>query len=173
MGRRREQRRALRGTRGVLLALSNAGLAITAHALAGHGLPDTSLTVILTGFVGWMGAALAEKTKGPLGVLSVLATAQVAMHLVLSGLMGHPVPSPGMVLAHAAATSATAFLLAHAEELLLAAASSLRVLLPVVWRPAPVPAGAVGVPSPFKGDTPLLSVLLRRVHGRRGPPARS
>lgn len=164
----------MRSARGVLLAVSNAGLAITAHALAGHGLPDTSLVLSLTGFVGWLGAALAEKTKGPLRILSVLATAQVGMHLVLSGLMGHHlVPSTGMVLAHAAATSVTAFLLAHAEAMLLAAASSLLVLLPVVWRPGPVPAGAVGVPVRSAGETPLLSVLLRRVHGRRGPPTRS
>lgn len=174
MSRRRKQRDALHSARGPLLAASNGGLAITAHALADHGLPNASLTLILTVLVGWIGAALAEKTKGPLGVLSVLAAAQVGMHVVLSGPMGHElVPSAGMVLTHAAATSVTAFLLAHAEAMLLAAASSLLLLLPVVWRPAPVPAGVVGVPVGPAADMPLLSVLLRRVHGRRGPPARS
>jgi hypothetical protein len=173
VSRGREQRHALRSARGVLLAVSNGGLAITAHALANHGLPDTSLTLVLTGFVGWIGAALAERTKGKLGVVSVLVTAQIGMHVVLSGLMGDLVPSAGMVLAHAVATLVTAFLLAHAEAMLLAAASSLLVLLPVVWRPAPVPAGVAGVPVPCAADGSLLSVLLCRVHGRRGPPARS
>ncbi|WP_342668905.1 hypothetical protein [Amycolatopsis taiwanensis] len=173
MSRRQKQRHALHRMRGVLLTFSNAGLAITAHTLAGGGLPDTSLTLVLTGLLGWIGAALAEKTKGPLGVLTVLATAQLGMHLVLGGLMDHLTPSAGMILTHAAATSVTAFLLAHAESMLLAAAAGLLLILPVVWRPAPVPPGAAGVPVRSPGDTPLLSVLLRRVHGRRGPPARS
>lgn len=161
--------------RGVLLTFSNAGLAITAHALAGGGLPDTSLTLVLTGIVGWIGAALAEKTKGLLGILTVLASAQLTMHLVLGTLMSHLVPSAGMVLTHTAATSMTAFVLAHAESMLLAAGSSLLLLLPAVWRltPVPAPPNVTGVPVRSPGHTPLLSVLLRRVHGRRGPPTRS
>lgn len=159
--------------RGGLLALASAGLAISAHALAGGGPPDTAATLILTGLVGWTGASLAERTRGPAGVLAVLGTAQVAMHLVLSGLMAHAAPSGGMIVAHAAATAVTAVVLTHAETMLLAAAASVLLLLPVVWRPAPVPAGPTPVPIRATEDKPLLSVLLRRIHGRRGPPARS
>jgi hypothetical protein len=157
--------------RGGLLALCSAGLAITAHALADGGLPDTSLTLVLTALIGWTGAALAEKTKGPLGVLAVLGVAQLAMHLVLTELMGHmSAPRPEMYLAHAAATVVTAGLLAHAESMTRLAVARLWLLLPVVWRPAPVAAGPDLVPVPPPADTPTLSVLLRRVHGRRGPP---
>jgi hypothetical protein len=159
--------------RGVLLAVSSGGLASTAHALAGGGAPDTALTLLLTMLVGWTGAGLAEKTRGPLGVLAVLGGAQVAMHLVLSGMMSHGLPSPGMVLAHAGATAATALLLSHAESLLLAAAAGIRRLLPVVHRCLPVPAGPAPVPIRSTGNTALFSVLVRRVYGRRGPPVHS
>jgi hypothetical protein len=159
--------------RGVLLAVSSAGLAITAHALAGGGAPDTALTLLVTVLVGWIGAGLAEKTRGPLGVLAVLGGAQVAMHLVMSGLMSHGLPSWGMVLAHAGATAATALLLTHAESVLLAAAASIRRLLPVVHRCVPVPAGPAPVPISTTGGTSLISELVRRVHGRRGPPVHS
>lgn len=160
--------------RGGLLALSSAGLAITAHALADGGLPDTSLTLVLTVLIGWTGAALAEKTKGPLGVLVVLAVAQVAMHLVLTELMGHmSSPPPQMYLAHAIATVLTAGLLAHAEAMTRVAVAALRLLLPVVWRPAPVAGVPATTPVSPAADRPVLSVLLRRVHGRRGPPRHS
>jgi hypothetical protein len=154
-----------------LVALSSAGLAITAHALAGGGLPDTSLTLLLTALVGWIGAALTEKTEGPIGVLAVLGAAQLGMHLVLTVLMGHMGPvHADMYLAHAGATVLTAALLTHAESMLRAAAASLWLLLPVVWRPAPVPTGPAPVPVPSPQKTLHISVVLRRVHGRRGPP---
>ncbi|SFJ56705.1 hypothetical protein SAMN05421835_106271 [Amycolatopsis sacchari] len=172
MNRPRARHGASRVARGALLALSSAGLAITAHALADGGLPDTALTLLLTALIGWIGSALAERTRGPLGVLAVLGTAQLAMHLVLTGLMDHGTATPGMYLAHAVATALTAGLLSHAESMLRVGVARLWLLLPVVWHPAPVAAGPVPVPVPAP-DVPLVSVLLRRVHGRRGPPARS
>jgi hypothetical protein len=171
--KRRDERAVLRTVRGALLALSSAGLAITAHVLADGRVPDTALTLLLTVLVGWIGAALAEKTKGPVGVLAVLGIAQVAMHLVLGGLMADGLPSAGMVAAHGVATFSTGLVLTHAESMLLAAAAGLWLLLPVVWRSAPVPAAPAAVPVRTPSAVPLLSVLLRRVHGRRGPPAHS
>jgi hypothetical protein len=160
--------------RGCLLALASAGLAMTAHALAGGGLPDPPITLLLTALVGWTGAALAEQTRGPLGVLAVLGAAQLGMHLVLTELMGHSCAARAdMYLAHAGATVLTAVLLSHAESMLRSAAASLWFLLPVWWRPAPVPAGPAPVPVLAPAETPLVTVVLRRVHGRRGPPCRS
>ena len=157
--------------RGCLLAFSSAGLAITAHALGHGGMPDTALTVLLTVLIGWTGAALAEKTTGPLGILAVLGTAQLAMHGVLTELAGHLGHNgPGMYLAHAAATAVTAVLVAHAESMLRIAAARLRLLLPVVWRPAPVPDGPVSAPVLNAPAPPLVWIVLNRVHGRRGPP---
>jgi hypothetical protein len=104
-------------------------------------------------------------------VLAVLGTAQLAMHLVLTELMDHATPAGAdMYLAHAGATVLTALLLAHAESMVRWAAASLRLLLPVAWHPAPIPAGPVPVPVLAPAGTPPVSVLLRRVHGRRGPP---
>ncbi|KAA9166923.1 hypothetical protein FPZ12_000695 [Amycolatopsis acidicola] len=160
--------------RGGLLALSSGGLAVTAHALGGGGCPDTALTLLLTCLVGWIGAALAEKTRGPLGVLAVLGTAQLGMHLVLTELMAHHGPThAAMYLAHAMATVLTGLLLAHAETMLRGAAATLWLLLPVVWRAAPVSAGPDLAPVPSPENTPLIGVVLNRVHGRRGPPRNS
>ncbi|WP_407652809.1 hypothetical protein [Amycolatopsis cynarae] len=157
-----------------MLAVSSAGLAMTAHALAGGGMPDTALTLLLTALVGWTGAALADRTRGVFGLLAVLGVAQLGMHLVLSSLMSHQTaPGTGMYLAHAGATVLTGLLLAHAESMLQAAVAGLRLLLPVLRGPLPVPPGPVPVPLPAPGDTPLVSVVFRRVHGRRGPPVRS
>ncbi|HVV13473.1 hypothetical protein [Amycolatopsis sp.] len=168
------QHTVLRTVRGCLLALSSGGLAITAHALGGGGFPDASLTLLLTALVGWTGAALAEKTRGPLGVLAVLGSAQLAMHLVLTELMDHHGPvHAAMYAAHAAATVLTGLLLAHAETMLRAAAATLWLLLPVVWRSAPIPAGPDLAPAPAPENTPLITVVLSRVHGTRGPPAHS
>ncbi|TNC27475.1 hypothetical protein FG385_09670 [Amycolatopsis alkalitolerans] len=155
--------------RGGLLALCSAALAITAHALADGGMPDTALTVVLTVLIGWIGAALAEKTSGLLGVLTVLGVAQVAMHLLLCVVMGHmAMPGPGMYLTHAVATACTAALFSHAESMMGIAVARLWLLLPIVWHAAPV-AGAP-ILAPAAPDIPALPVLLNLAHRRRGPP---
>lgn len=143
---------------------------MSAHALAHGGLPDTALTLLLTGLVGWIGAALADRTRGPLGLLGVLGLAQAGMHVVLGELMGHGGEHVAMYLAHAVATLLTAVIQAHAESMLRVAVARLRLLLPVGWRQAPVTGRPVAriVAPPI--DAPVLTVLLRRVHGRRGPP---
>jgi len=160
--------------RGVLLALSSAGLAVTAHALADGELPNTALTLLLTALIGWTGAALAEKVRGPLGILVILGLAQAGMHLVLTELAGHGgAAHSDMYLTHAVATAITALLVARAEWMLRVAVARLGLLPLVVWRPAPVPAGPVPAPVPHAPDTPLTSVVLKRVLGRRGPPSYS
>ncbi|NKQ53381.1 hypothetical protein HFP15_10860 [Amycolatopsis sp. K13G38] len=157
--------------RGVLLASSSAGLAVTAHALADGELPNTALTLLLTALVGWTGSALAEKVRGPLGILAVLGVAQAAMHLVLTELAGHMGPAHAdMYLTHATATAVTALLVARAEWMLRVAVSRLGLLPLVVRGQPPVPAGPAPAPVVCAPDVPLMSVLLKRVHGRRGPP---
>lgn len=169
--------------RGGLLGASSGALAVTAHALGDGGFPDASLTVVLTVLIGWTATALAAKTKGLPGILVVLGTGQLVMHFVLTVLMTHaehaaaaPVVINGgkMTAAHVGATVVTALLVTRAEALLRAAAGVMRMLLPVVWLPVPVPAAA---PKPTllfpPGTGELTGVLLRRVHGRRGPPVHS
>ncbi|WP_406639938.1 hypothetical protein [Amycolatopsis sp. WGS_07] len=170
-------RGALAAVRGGLLALSSASLAVTAHAAADGGLPDPALTLLLTGLLGWTATALAGRARGPLGTVAVLGGGQLVMHLVLTTLGGHDpsgaAPSDGwaMTAAHAVATLLTALVLARADAMLLAVLHVVRVILPLLVRPLPVPAAAGGVARPRAVRVvPLLSVELRRVRGRRGPP---
>ncbi|WP_240323332.1 hypothetical protein [Amycolatopsis ruanii] len=170
MSRRPRRHGALRSVRGVLLAFTSGGLAVSAHALAHGGVPDTALTLLLVLLVGWIGTALADRTRGPLGVLTVLGAAQLLMHVVLDELMPHPASMPGaMLAAHVAATLLTGLLLAYAEALLHVAAARLALLLPVLFGPLPPP-----VPLPaalaLAPGVPQVLVLLSRMHARRGPP---
>ncbi|MFE3174549.1 hypothetical protein ACFXPA_44270 [Amycolatopsis sp. NPDC059090] len=171
-------RGALAAVRGGLLALSSASLAVTAHAAADGGLPDPALTLLLTGLLGWTATALAGRARGPLATIAVLGGGQLVMHLVLTTLGGHD-PSGAaaapdgwaMTAAHAVATLLTALVLARADAMLLAVLRVVRVILPLLIRPLPVPVAAAGIARPrAAGAVPLLSVELRRVRGRRGPP---
>lgn len=171
---------ALRVVRGLLLATASAALAITAHALADGEIPNPSLTLLLTALIGWVSTALADRTTGLPGILAVLGSAQVVMHFVLTELAGHAQTHGGsgvidgtlpMTGAHALAVLGTAVLLARAEALLRVAVASLRLLLPVVFSPAPVRGGPIRPvtvhPELGAGAIP---VFLRTVLGRRGPP---
>ncbi|WP_116044638.1 hypothetical protein [Amycolatopsis palatopharyngis] len=164
--------------RGILLAIASAALAITAHAVADGGLPNTALILLLTVLIGWVSTAMAEHTRGPAGILAVLGCAQLLMHLALSELVvshgtnaAPEYDASAMTAAHVVATVFTALILARAESALLAAAASVRLLLPIFWRPAPVPAAAplptIALPQ---GSTLVVSVLVPRVLGLRGPP---
>jgi len=156
--------------RGVLLALCSGGLAVSAHALAHGGVPDTAITLLLVALVGWTGTALADRTRGPLGVLAVLGPAQLLMHIVLGELMSHASSPPlPMTAAHAGATLVTALVLAHAEAALRIAAARLALLLPVLFGPVRTEPPPLAAPAPAPGVA-LLSVLVSRMHGRRGPP---
>ncbi|MBK1784482.1 hypothetical protein [Prauserella cavernicola] len=167
-------RAALPTARGVLLATSSAALAISAHGSADGEFPHLTTTILLTAVIGWAATAAADRTRGVAGVLLVLGSAQLAMHLVLTELSDHAAGGMGMTLAHVVATVVTALLLAHAESMLLAAVATLYLFLPLVWSAPPVPSATPGrtVVRPA-GGVAFAEVLLRRVHGRRGPPVLS
>ncbi|MFF4598241.1 hypothetical protein [Amycolatopsis sp. NPDC001319] len=179
MSTRTRHRGALAAARGGLLAASSASLAVTAHGVADGGLPDPALTVLLTGLLGWTGTALAGKARGRLATIAVLGAGQLVMHLVLTTLAGHDGhPAAGwasgwtMTASHAVATLITALLLARADALLLAVLHVVRAVLPLLTPPQPVPAGAaVALPPRPSRSVAILDVELRRVRGRRGPPA--
>ncbi|AXB48876.1 hypothetical protein A4R43_28890 [Amycolatopsis albispora] len=163
-----------------MLAPASAALAITAHALADGQFPNLSLTVLLTALIGWVSTALADRTTGLPGILTVLGPAQLVMHFVLTELGGHATEHSGtgvisgtlpMTAAHTLAVLGTAVLLARAESLLRVVLASLRLLLPVSWTPAPVRGRAIRPvtvhPELSAGPVP---VFLRTALGRRGPP---
>ncbi|HET6711670.1 hypothetical protein [Amycolatopsis sp.] len=162
-----------------MLAVSCGALSVTAHRLADGGLPDPAMTVLLTGLFGWTAAALARRARGPLATIVLLGTAQLVMHLLLTTLAGHHdmyvTPGTtgfGMTAAHAVATVLTALLLARADTTLLTVLAVLRAILPRLLTPLPVPAAAPAlIPARVAGPDHLVGVDLRRIRGRRGPPA--
>lgn len=171
----------LGATRGVLLAVSAATLSVTAHRLADGGLPDPAMTVLLTGLFGWTATALARRARGTVATITLLGAAQFVMHLLLTTLAGHhdmyAMPGStglGMVTAHAVATVLTALLLARADSTLLTVLAVLRAVLPRLLTPLPV-LSAAPLPLPARTAAPghLVGVDLRRIRGRRGPPAHS
>ncbi|MGH2604886.1 MAG: hypothetical protein ACRDJ9_36510, partial [Dehalococcoidia bacterium] len=154
--------------------------ACTAHAAAGGGMPDASLTVVLTAIVAWASASLADRARGTLGIMATLGAAQLLMHLVLSVLNQHHhhgvvIDPAAMTLAHVLATVLTAVLVARAEDGLILVAASLRRrrLLPTRWSlPAPSTPRRTFVAAP-KAGAGILDVLLSRVCAPRGPPLTS
>ncbi|WP_206784525.1 hypothetical protein [Amycolatopsis sp. MtRt-6] len=162
-----------------MLAVSCGALSVTAHRLADGGLPDPAMTLLLTGLFGWTAAALARRARGPLATIVLLGTAQLVMHLLLTTLAGHhdmyATPGTaglGMTAAHTVATVLTALLLARADTTLLTVLAVLRAILPRLLTPLPVPAAAPAlIPARVAGPDHLVGVDLRRIRGRRGPPA--
>ncbi|OLT40704.1 hypothetical protein BJF85_05290 [Saccharomonospora sp. CUA-673] len=164
-----------------MLAGLSAALSVTAHGLAGGGLPHPLTTLLLATLVGWVATATAHRTHGTLGILAVLGTGQLATHTLLTLISGHGLEGgegPAMLAGHVLATAATAGLLAHAETMLAAAASAARWLLRPVTSPVQAPPATPAptrLPRALPDDAPrvVVDILLRRVHGRRGPPVLS
>lgn len=167
-------RGAPRWCRGAALAVTSATLAVTAHAVAGGGLPNAGLTVLLTVGVAAVGVALADRRRSTGAILAVLGGAQLATHVLLS--LGESMPMAHdydlrMLAAHAAAVVVTALLLAGADTAVLRCAGLLAMLLPRLAvrlpRPPDVP---VAVRPWARPRAVATSTLLCRSHGRRGPP---
>ncbi|MFE9744210.1 hypothetical protein ACFYOT_04840 [Saccharothrix saharensis] len=161
--------------RAVLLAVTSAALSVTAHGAAGGSVTEFAPALPLTLLVAFAGTALAERGRRPWSVLATLGVAQLGQHALLN-LGHHAADGPGlgfgptaMTAAHVVAALLTGLLLARADAVLHALADAVTRLLPLL--PAPVaPAGALWSPTPSSSRNALVDVLLRRVHGRRGPP---
>lgn len=158
-----------------MLACCSAALGMVAHGTAGGGVPDTSVAVVLMVLVAWAGSSFAWTRHGLPSMLAVLGASQLGMHALMA-LMAHEPLTTGdptlMLLGHALATVATAGLLLRADaalHLLETAITYLRGLLRVAHL-AGVPRPAPARPVPVDHVRTLLSVDLRRAHGRRGPP---
>ena len=175
-----------RAVTGWLLATSSTGLAVTAHGVAGGGLPDTAVLLPLTALIAWGATALAGQLRGVLPLLGALSVVQLGLHLMLSqggyAHASHP-PGPGpasgaaMLAGHALAILVTAVLLARAAAGLAAVSTAIARLLGRLRVPrlplaaAPVASGRTSAAPARPGV--LLEIQLRRVRARRGPPVRS
>ena len=159
-----------RALRGALLAVTSGALTIAAHGLGGGSLSEFVEVVPLVVLIAGAAASLADRRSGRLSVIAALGVSQLAQHLLLTWVdhAHEPTLTLGMVGAHAIAAGLIGILLFHAETALFAlvAAVSRLVLKPLVPLPAVAPL-RTPVPAVL---VPSHSVLLRRVHGRRGPP---
>ena len=158
-----------------MLGAGSAALAMVAHGAAGATMPDTSFAVVLTVLVAWAGSSIAWTRHGLPAMLAVLGVSQLGMHGVMAA-MAHQSLTAGdpllMVVTHALATVVTATVLLRADAtlgLLETAVAYLRGLLRITHL-AGVPGPALARPVPVDHARVLLTVDLRRTHGRRGPP---
>lgn len=182
-GRLMPTRGVPRACRGIVLAGTSGALAVAAHAMAGGGLPDTGLIVLLTGAAAGAGIALADRRSSLWAILGVLGAAQLAMHVLLTLSMAGTAGMAGMgdeglrfngitmLCTHAVAVAVSALLLFHADEALFFAAATFARLVPVALvAPPPVPAAP---PRSRPAVVPVVrppAVLLCRANARRGPP---
>lgn len=158
-----------------MLACSSAALAMVAHGTAGGTVPDASIAIVLTVLVAWAGSSIAWTRCGMPAMLAVLGASQLGMHGLMAAMAHEPLSTGDPVLmisTHAIATAATATMLLRADatlRLLETAVTYLRGLLRVAHLAGvaqPVPAR----PAPVDHGNVLLTIDLRRTHGRRGPP---
>jgi len=171
--RRLPAHRATRVVRGGLLTIGSAGLAMTAHGLAGGGLLDSVPALPLTFLLATVGTTIADRWRGESAMLAVLGFTELGQHVLLSISHGQHAARPDPILmaaAHAAATLVTAALLAGANTAITTVVSSLAALLPDA-PPTLVPrATKARRPIAMSPHSHLLHVLLRRMSARRGPP---
>lgn len=160
--------------RGCLLAVSSATLAVSAHAVAGGGLPNVPLTVLLAVLIGWTSTAAADKVHDGTLVVTTLAVGQLMTHEILTLAAGHHAAqggeSTGMTAAHAVATLATAALVTGAHRALAAFAAALARLLPSIVTAPPVPGAERRLTVRRHCEQGAIDVLLTRICARRGPP---
>lgn len=109
---------APRRLRGCAVGASAAGLAVAAHGIAGGGYPNsTALTLLLIAGIA-IGAVAAAARGGPLAVIGLLGTGQIAGHLALTVALHHDTTATAPMLgAHLLATLICAALIVGAEEL--------------------------------------------------------
>ncbi|WP_447005024.1 hypothetical protein ACRAKI_00230 [Saccharothrix isguenensis] len=164
-----------RFARAVLLAVTSAALSVAAHGAAGGSVTEFAPALPLTLLVAFAGASIAERGRRPWTILVTLGVAQLGQHALLN-LGHHTADGPGigfspvvMTAAHVVAALLTGLLLARADAALHALVGAVSRLVPPPHAPL-VPAGALWCPTPASSANTLVGVLMRRVHGRRGPP---
>ncbi|MFC7342494.1 hypothetical protein [Saccharopolyspora griseoalba] len=136
------------------------------------------VTLLLAG----AGVALADRQRGPGGILGALGASQLALHAfleIMSGhgpAIGHPhghemhTPAPAMTLGHIAVVLVTGLVMTHAERALFVVARLLQAILPRRAGPLPVvtPPPSVCVPAPITRT--IAQLIYQRIHALRGPP---
>jgi hypothetical protein len=156
-----------------VLSVTSATLAVAAHTAAGGEVPDTALVLLLVVGVAAVGVALADRRRSTPAILVVLGIAQLVSHLLLS--LGMPAMASEtndltMLGAHVVAVLVSGALLARADAAIFRFAAVLAMLLPRLLVAPPVAESVVLARPSALCRVTAMSVLLRRSHGRRGPP---
>lgn len=158
--------------RGGVLAGATAVLTVLGHLAGGGALPDLALLVVLCPLLALAIIALAERARGLLGTLLVLAGGQAVMHTLMV-LLGHDHragTATAMLATHALATLASAVLLHEVDSLLTGLAKVLRRLLP---RRVPAPPALRPLPALACAPAGVIVHIRRAAVAalvRRGPP---
>ncbi|WP_157368243.1 hypothetical protein [Alloactinosynnema sp. L-07] len=137
--------------------------------MAGGGVPDAAIIVVLAGLVAWAGTAVAARTAA-WGMFGLLGVSQVSLHVLLTYVSDHDTPplTSAMIAAHAVATGVTAVLLTSADAMLdLVAASLVGLTRVLLWTPKPPDAPLLPAPSDF---VRFVQIVFQRAQPRRGPP---
>lgn len=160
--------------RGAAVGLLTPALAFAAHSVAGGGLPGGAVVVQLAVLALTLGAVAATSTvTNRAGVLwALLGGGQLLAHLLLASAghvhAGDPLrPGPGMLLAHAAAVSVGALLIAGGARLCAVVSCAVRVpTTPAQVLPEPAPRRVVVVAD----QPPRSALFLAASMSHRGPP---
>jgi len=164
--------RAFRVARGALLATTSTALTIAAHGMAGGGVPEAAVTVVIATLIAWAGTAVAARARSLGTMFALLGVTQLSLHVLLAYVShGHEAVAltPAMLATHVVATAVTAVLLTQADAALdLVAAAVAGLVRALVWTPRP-PAMVVHKVQ-VNALHHLLEVVFRRVCARRGPP---
>ncbi|MCW0213030.1 MAG: hypothetical protein OJJ54_06710 [Pseudonocardia sp.] len=164
--------------RAAVLASVGTLFAALGHLAGGGTLSQLGLLVVLGPLLAFATVGFAEWTRGPVGLLLVLAGGQFALHELLE-VLGHThvaaAQSPSgasMLTGHAVATLLTAALLRDVDVLLGLVVAGIRRALPRRLTPRAVDVAPVTLPVPAAGvightARATVSALLRR-----GPPVR-
>jgi hypothetical protein len=160
----------------VLTALATL-LTVTGHLVGGGTVLGLSPFVVLVPMLAAVIVGLAQRCRGLVRVVGVLAGGQAALHCLLVVLTAHDqhvgsaaVSGTAMLAAHAVVTLIVALSVCHADAAISALVGALLKVLPRRLQVPPVDVPLPARPVP-EADVPLhASVGLLAAHARRGPP---
>ena len=175
-------RGTLRVLRGGGLAGTSASLSVAAHTAAGGPTPSAGTTTVVTLLLAGAGIALADRQRGPWGILGALGVSQLALHAFLEfmsgagaathqhGQHGAHHATPAMTVGHIAVVIAIGLAMTRAEQALFVVARLLQAVLPrrVGSLPVVTPPPVVCIPAQITRT--LAQLIHRRIQPQRGPP---